>query len=250
MGRPDRREDHPDHREGLHVRHPHDLPGGLRGRADHRPGGDVPRPPRRRQDLPHPGPRVRVHPAGVRAVRPLGRGRRLHPGVLRLRRDGQRERVDVPGQPPHGRDGGQGADHAGGDGRRADALHGLRLRALPGRIGAGRDNRGPQVPVLPARQLARRAARGRTPATRSRPTCAGWSRPASARPSTCAGTCAGIVDADSLFEIHALWARELVVGFARLDGQVDRRGREQPDVQGRRAVRRLGGQGHALHPAL
>ena len=29
----------------------------------------------------------------------------------------------------------------------------------------------------------------------------------------------GIVDEDSLFEIHALWARELVVGFARLDGQ-------------------------------
>jgi methylmalonyl-CoA decarboxylase subunit alpha len=30
---------------------------------------------------------------------------------------------------------------------------------------------------------------------------------------------AGLVDSDSLFEIHALWARELVVGFARLDGQ-------------------------------
>jgi methylmalonyl-CoA decarboxylase subunit alpha len=29
----------------------------------------------------------------------------------------------------------------------------------------------------------------------------------------------GIVDADSLFEIQELWARELVVGFARLDGQ-------------------------------
>ena len=29
----------------------------------------------------------------------------------------------------------------------------------------------------------------------------------------------GIVDDDSLFEIHALWARELLVGFARLDGQ-------------------------------
>jgi len=29
----------------------------------------------------------------------------------------------------------------------------------------------------------------------------------------------GIVDDGSLFEIHALWARELVVGFARLDGQ-------------------------------
>ena len=30
----------------------------------------------------------------------------------------------------------------------------------------------------------------------------------------------GLVDADSLFEIHALWAKELVTGFARLDGQV------------------------------
>jgi acetyl-CoA carboxylase carboxyltransferase component len=29
----------------------------------------------------------------------------------------------------------------------------------------------------------------------------------------------GIVDSDSLFEVHALWARELVTGFARLDGQ-------------------------------
>jgi acetyl-CoA carboxylase carboxyltransferase component len=30
----------------------------------------------------------------------------------------------------------------------------------------------------------------------------------------------GLVDEDSLFEIHALWARELVVGFARLNGKV------------------------------
>jgi methylmalonyl-CoA decarboxylase subunit alpha len=29
----------------------------------------------------------------------------------------------------------------------------------------------------------------------------------------------GLVDAGSLFEVHALWARELVVGLARLDGQ-------------------------------
>src|SRR6202012_522132 len=28
----------------------------------------------------------------------------------------------------------------------------------------------------------------------------------------------GLVDADSLFEVHALWAREVTVGFARLDG--------------------------------
>jgi acetyl-CoA carboxylase carboxyltransferase component len=30
----------------------------------------------------------------------------------------------------------------------------------------------------------------------------------------------GLVDAGSLFEIHELWARELLIGFARLDGQV------------------------------
>ncbi len=30
----------------------------------------------------------------------------------------------------------------------------------------------------------------------------------------------GIVDSGSLFEIHELWARELITGFARLDGQV------------------------------
>jgi acetyl-CoA carboxylase carboxyltransferase component len=29
----------------------------------------------------------------------------------------------------------------------------------------------------------------------------------------------GIVDEDTLFEVHALWARELVCGFARLDGE-------------------------------
>jgi acetyl-CoA carboxylase carboxyltransferase component len=30
----------------------------------------------------------------------------------------------------------------------------------------------------------------------------------------------GLADEDSFFEIHALWAREVVTGFARLDGQV------------------------------
>jgi acetyl-CoA carboxylase carboxyltransferase component len=30
----------------------------------------------------------------------------------------------------------------------------------------------------------------------------------------------GLLDEDSFFEIHSLWARELVVGFGRLDGQV------------------------------
>jgi acetyl-CoA carboxylase carboxyltransferase component len=68
----------------------------------------------------------------------VGGRRRVHPGVLRLHRHGGRQRLDVPGQPPDGRDGGQREDHAGGNGRRPAALHGIRQRAFPGRDGAGR----------------------------------------------------------------------------------------------------------------
>ena len=57
----------------------------------------------------------------------------------------------------------------------------------------------------------------------------------------------GLLDEDSFLEIHALWAKEVVVGLGRLDGQSRRRRREQLDGQGRRAVRRLLGQGRALH---
>ena len=69
-------------------------------------------------------------------------------------------------------------------------------------------------------ELAAAAARAPRPASPSQPTCARWSRPASGRRSTCAATCAGWSTRIRLFEIHALWARELIVGFARLDGQV------------------------------
>ena len=44
-------------------------------------------------------------------------------------------------------------------------------------------------PTCPATGSERRP-RPRPPASRSRPTCARWSRSASGRPSTCAGTCA------------------------------------------------------------
>ena len=45
-----------------------------------------------------------------------------------------------------------------------------------------------------------------------------WSRPASGRPRH-APPPAGLVDAESFFEIHQLWARELTIGFARLVGR-------------------------------
>ena len=74
------------------------------------------------QHLLQPGAGIRLDPAGVRAVRPVRRGRRLHPGVLRRGRDGRGQRLDVPRLRPHGRDGHRREDHAGGDGRRASPL--------------------------------------------------------------------------------------------------------------------------------
>src|SRR6266487_1336151 len=82
-----------------------------------------------------------------------GRGGCLYPGVLRLHRDGGRHRLDVPGQPADGRDGGEREDHAGGDGRRPAALHGVRQRALPGLVGGRGAGRGARLSVLPAAEL-------------------------------------------------------------------------------------------------
>ena len=96
---------------------------------DHRPGRLVPRPPRRGQDLSHPGQGQRGDPAGVRAVRTFCCRRRLHPGLLRHRDHGRGQRQHVPGQRPHGADGHRREDHAGGDGRGPGALRGQRGRA-------------------------------------------------------------------------------------------------------------------------
>ena len=62
-------------------------------------------------------------PAGLRAVRAERRRRRLHPGVLRRRDHGRRQRLDVPRLAADGRDGDRREGHARGDGRRADAHH-------------------------------------------------------------------------------------------------------------------------------
>ena len=59
-----------------------------------------------------------------------------------------------------------------------------------------------------------------------------------------------LVDADSFLEVHPRWAKELVVGYARLEGRVDRHRRQPAQAEGRRALRRLGRQGRALHPDL
>ena len=59
-----------------------------------------------------------------------------------------------------------------------------------------------------------------------------------------------LVDEGSFFEIKKLFAQEIVTGFARIDGRVGRHRRQPAQVEGRRALRRLGRQGRALHLAV
>ena len=105
LGPQDSREDHPHPGAGARAPGSDDLPGGLGGRAHHRPGADVPRPPRRRAHLPHRGEAVGRRAADLRPVRPQRRRRRLHPGVLRRRDHARRQRLDVPGVAADGGDG-------------------------------------------------------------------------------------------------------------------------------------------------
>ncbi len=49
----------------------------------------------------------------------------------------------------------------------------------------------------------------------------------------------GVVDGGSFLEIHERWARELIVGYARLEGRVIGVVANQPKIEGWRAVRRL-----------
>ena len=229
------------------------LPGRLGGRAHHRSDRHVPRAAPRRAHLPQPGAPVGRGAADLPAVRPVGGGRRLHPGVLRRGVHGRQERVDVPRLAAHGRDGDRREGHARGDGRRAHALRGLGLRRPAGqeRAGLHRAPRATTSPTCrsapgetPPRGRAARAARRRPSAsTRSCP-------PTTTRPSTSPQVIDALVDEGSFFEVKKLFAREMVTGFARLDGRVGRHRRQPAEVEGRRAVRRLGRQGGALHLAV
>ena len=161
MGPEDGREDPPDPGAGARARAADDLPGRLGGRADHRAGADVPGPPRRRADLLQRGQALGPRAADLPAVRPVGGGRRLHPGLLRRRDHARGQRLDVPGLAADGGDGGRREGLARGDGRGEDAHRRLGLRPLPGQDRRGGDRARAALPVLHAGELARDAARRR-----------------------------------------------------------------------------------------
>ena len=136
---------------------------------------------------------------------------------------GRGQRVDVPRLAAHGRDGDRRARDARGDGRRAHARDGQRLRRqplrrptrtrstaarrflsyLPSIVGRGR-----RRPVAPRRTRRRRVAPiGDVVPEEER------------RAYDMHQVIDALVDDGSFFEMKPLWARELIIGFARIDGE-------------------------------
>ena len=169
VGRAHGREDRAAHRARAAPRAAGRVPRRLRRRAHHRSGRAVPRPARRGPDLRQPGAAVGQGAAGVLPVRPVGRGRRVHPRVLRRGVHGRGQRLDVPRLAAHGRGRDRRARVARRDGRRAHARDRQRLRRQSLHVRRGRDRRGPPLPLVPADDLAR-AAPAATAASRRSPT--------------------------------------------------------------------------------
>ncbi len=161
VGRADRREDRSPHRARAAARAAGRVPRRLRRRAHHRPGRAVSRAARRGPDLRQRGAALGQGPAGVLPLRTFGRGRRLHPGVLRRRVHGRRERLDVSRLAPDGRGRDRRARLTRGDGRRPHARDRERVRRQPVRVGRRGDRRCQTLPLVSADVVASRPARRR-----------------------------------------------------------------------------------------
>ena len=102
------------------------------------------------------------------------------------------------------------------------------------------------------RTTSRRRRASRRPTTRS-----GWTRSSTrsspttrTSPTTCATSCALIVDDGEFFEVHEHYAKNIICGFARLDGYAVGVVGNQPRADGRRARHRRLREGRALRAHL
>ena len=159
-------------------------------------------------------------PGRERPARQRGRDRRREGGARPLLRHGPRHRPAVRRRPARRQPRDGLRDHQGGPRRLARPLH-ERVRRQPRRVRGGGDRRDQALPVVPAVERLRGAARrGRA---RIRPTGArtSCSRSIPRKRTTTFDVRRAIelmVDDGSWFEIGALWGTDQVVGFARFDG--------------------------------
>ncbi len=164
---------------------------------------------------------------------PSAAGRRIHPRVLRRRDHARRQRVDVPRVAAHGRDG----DRREGERSRRWAVRGCTRRSPVAATSSSAPTRRRSTSRSDTCPTCRRAGGRRRPRR----------RPPSPRPSTSLTEIVpadensafdvmdlieALVDADSFLEVHSRWAKELVVGFARLEGRAIGVVANQPKVKG------------------
>ena len=174
------------------------------------------------QDLLEPGPRLRLDPAGLRAVRPVAR-----PAARTSRRSATWSRWSRATPAMYlGSD--RMVEMVTGEKTTLEAMGGARVHCAESGVGhflvqdRGRGARRRSGATCPT---CRRTGAQPPPAApaaprRERSTCAALV-PASERQAfDMRRYVKGLLDEGSFFEIQALWARELTVGFGRLDGEV------------------------------
>ena len=220
VGRPHGREDRAAHRVRAAPRAAGLLADRLGRRPHHRSGRAVPRPARRGPHLRQPGAAVGQGAAGVLPVRPVGGRRRLHPGFCDVVFMVEGNASMYLGLAAHGRGGHRRAGRrsrrwaARGCTRRCRAAATTSPSTTPTR--SSRPSAGSRTcPVELARGVDAVAAIDDRPASAHRGACCPSEEAAGYDMHRVLD---GAVDAGSLFEVKPLWAPELIVGFARLDG--------------------------------
>ena len=230
-------------------------------RADHRhqrrrrrahPGRRL-QPQGLRRDLPPQRPRLRRHPADLGHPRPGRRWRRLLALDHRLRLHGRRPQLHVHHRPGRraGRDDGRG--HGRGARRRQHPRHALRRRPLRHRD--RRDRASPRCgacsPSCPrTTSTTRRSSRWATTLAAATRTCSPSCPRTTSQPYDVREVIYRIVDSADFLEVHADYAQNIVVGFAR-HGRPHRGHRRQPAAVPRRHARhRRVAEGGALRPLL
>ncbi len=97
---------------------------------------------------------------------------------------------------------------------------GVRLRPLPREVRRGGDRARQALPLVLPDQLAQRAAAGPAGRAGERPPDPRLIPADENKPFDMMELIDSLVDADSFLEVHKRWAKELIVGYARLDGRV------------------------------
>jgi hypothetical protein len=252
VGRPHRREDPPHSGDRAKAACAPALSGRLRRGSHHRSDRDVPRAPGGRPHLLQRGAAVGHGAPDLPALRPLGRRWCVHPGVLRRGGDGRQERqrcIWAARAWPRW----SSARRSRSKRWAARSMHCSESRAAA--TCSRRPSRKPSRGAAATWATCRRTgAKPRPAVSPSSPTRARTHRRDRARPAEQAlrhvTLINELVDAGSFLEVKALFAKELITGFARIDGHPWGSWPTSPATRAGCSSSTVRRQGRALHLAV